>query len=156
MKKALFFVTAVIALSVVAFALVSCSACDFNDDDKVGVTDFTHFSQWYPNYNCSETNGWCEGTDLDTDGDVDVSDFANFGAWYGKTCYSCNDTDGGLVYGAYGEVSGYDDGYDYTYGDYCTDADHIKEYYCNGNHWTFTIYNCTYSNYSNCINGKCV
>ena len=69
---------------------------------------------------------------------------------------SCSDSDGGIVPGVFGTVSGYYKNKPYSNSDYCVDSGAVLEYYCSGIYKASTQQSCgtdgyTGSNY--CMNG---
>jgi len=64
---------------------------------------------------------------------------------------SCKDTDGGVLFGLYGVVSGYYEGEFYSRGDNCVTPLTLKEMYCDGNTPLSINYNCEFG----CAKGAC-
>ena len=75
---------------------------------------------------------------------------------------SCSDTDGGIVVGTVGTVSGYINNQPYSKIDYCTDSIQLIENFCYGTQALSEAYNCpagnsTFNSTANgCVNGACV
>jgi len=74
----------------------------------------------------------------------------------GGACTSCTDSDAGKNYLVRGYVSGYQDGEEYTYTDYCIDNINLAEYYCFEGDWTKETYDCrNYGSDYYCSYGIC-
>ncbi len=68
---------------------------------------------------------------------------------------SCSDTDGGIDYPTYGTVSGYYSSNPYSYDDLCNGTI-LTEFYCSGDQYDLTSYDCTSGAYNACVDGECV
>lgn len=70
---------------------------------------------------------------------------------------SCTDSDGGVIPLIKGTVSGYKNNYPYSYTDVCGGNFFLREYYCQGNAYSYTTVSCQISNTTtHCYNGACV
>lgn len=71
---------------------------------------------------------------------------------------SCVDSDGGLNYTDWGNVTGYSGGDYYIWKDECqyNGTEVLLERWCNGVFPRFTLYNCSIGNYTSCYYGMCI
>lgn len=72
---------------------------------------------------------------------------------------TCGDTDGGIVAGTRGTISGTFNGQPYSATDFCLSATSLNEYYCNGANRAQTPLTCgggSNGSNSSCVNGACI
>lgn len=160
----------VLAMLVLAMAVLAApKQCrDGIDNDGDGAVD-------YPaDFSCSsaqdndETNpkAQCQdGIDNDGDGHTDYlgdSKCVNRQDNNESPKDSCADTDGGIVLGTVGTVSGDDEGFSYSYTDVCLDATTLLERYCGTLAQDYSplnsTQNCSTGNGTNgtCSAGRCI
>ena len=106
----------------------------------------------YTNYYCS--SGACgSNTSAVLQQDCVTGQYCSSGACYWND--SCSDTDGGLVVNIQGTVYGYSSGSPYSITDACNST-FVYEYYCSGDEWSISPFNCAGGNYTTCSSGACV
>ncbi|MBI2451583.1 hypothetical protein HYV50_00725 [Candidatus Pacearchaeota archaeon] len=90
------------------------------------------------------TTETCDLKDNDCDGIIDENNI----------CYTCAETDGGFLPGAFGIVSG-TRGYRsfYSYNDTCLTSTNLLEWYCSGNFAINSTYECNQT--ARCSSGAC-
>jgi eight-cysteine-cluster-containing protein len=71
-----------------------------------------------------------------------------------QTAPTCTDTDGGYGFTVKGIVSGYQNGYPYSYTDSCNSTTLLNEWYCSGTTPQVYQYSCAMSS-TTCSNGAC-
>lgn len=116
----------------------------------------------------SEINGQCDDK-IDNDGDThtDAAPFPadskcnfNFSDSDEGPRDFCNDTDGGIVSGTQGTVSGDDESVPFSSTDVCADGVTLTEYYCGDVFQDYaplsTSVNCAGNQTTSCSNGACV
>ena len=102
-----------------------------------------------------------DGIDNDGDGFIDYPADSGCTGPSDNTEYignSCADSDGGLIIGVQGTVSGYFNQQPYSNSDYCLDSTTQVEYYCSGSLKYSSNTNCNSTgNFTTmCLNGTCV
>lgn len=156
----------------------SRAVCNDNlDNDGDGATDYPADAGCVNNQDNDETNCGdgaisgsevCDGTNLNSqtcvtkgfDGGTlscasTCQSFVTTGCWTN----SCTDTDGGVVQGTQGTVSGSYQGTPYSNTDSCTGIGvNLKEWSCFGKYAADSLYDCANinnTNYTTCVSGAC-
>ncbi|MBU1975089.1 MAG: hypothetical protein KKG59_01655 [Nanoarchaeota archaeon] len=135
---------------------ITCDDVDFDGSGMIDLPDFSNFASWYNRATrCGPRNNWCGTCDYDHSGMVNLIDFSIFASWWGRYCSdSCEDSDGGIEYEIWGEVSGLENGEYYHIPDGCTPHDPIyqNERYCDGVSPMTDSHTCDIM----CYNGECI
>jgi hypothetical protein len=140
-------------------------ACDYNATPEQ-VEDCDSYDGYGANY-CMNGSVYRDYNDYYcSGGDCLYTQIPEFVEWceYGCTdgeCdgppNSCSETDGGLVLGTQGNVSGYYNEEWYEYPDYCVDGAVLREYYCLGVYKTWGDFDCSVNNsFTACVGGACI
>ncbi|MBI3026984.1 hypothetical protein HYY70_02630 [Candidatus Woesearchaeota archaeon] len=106
----------------------------------------------------NERDGHCDDTfDNDIDGFVDYPNDPECTSFASKEG-NCADTDGGIVFGTQGTISGSTGGTPYSNTDFCIDSFNLREFYCGLVDQPASLDNfCGGDNVTvSCVNGACV
>jgi hypothetical protein len=113
--------------------------------------------QYSTSYTCSGTTNACVNGACVQQTTIPTTTVATTSIITTTIPNSCSDTDGGMIYGVKGTVSGYYNSQIYSNTDFCSGSTGVLvEYYCSAGRSFNTAYNCVGNSTTACVDGACI